>query len=574
MRIIESLGSDFDQAIGNQELVVFAGSGISIWRPTHLPTGIELSGTIARAVLGTDPDTTSLLRDPAFLSEYQALPFEIVMQQCPRLAYARRGLADVFANAQPNPVHRSIAGGLADGTVAHVVTTNYDCALEASLQSLRTSRVNRVIRADDSPGHNSVYLKIHGSADDSDGGGMVVALTDEKALPQWKWELLSELINGRVLVLVGYSGRDFELCPALERMQPRSVWWNTLPLADLPIGCRRVLDRHNGNLVSCDMRELLTRILGPVEPLQRDFGPLETWRWPTLDDVSLRVWGIGILNRLGYPAIAGNIAKKIESEVVGSEAEPTYWAQRGDAAHQRGQYRDAATHYENAAAIVAATDASLSSRYLLSASDNFRCYGRFLRGYRRMQRAVKLDSEDPIIAALAGTKALLFLRHLYQVTRPIPWLQRKIQRRARKLIEEVRSGLLEGGEYFDFQQLALWTRRFRLEHTLTAPPNLYAALPIDDGYRQLGYTMAQMIAFRDAVLIGGRVWTPAVEKEAVSLALKATSRGILAEAWKLYYLLLRRGVSAKRTYLKTSWAIFLQCQYNLPMRLWQILAMN
>src|SRR5205807_1843260 len=117
-----------------------------------------------------------------------------------------------------------------------------------------------------------------------------------------------------------------------------------------------------------------------------------------------------------------------------------------------------------AAALVESDDAMRAARYLLSASDNLRCSGRFARGYAQMRRGIRMGERDPAIAALAGTKSLLFLRHVYQIARLIPWLQPPLQRRARRIIEHVRRGLLDAGEYFDFQQLALWTRRFGLEH--------------------------------------------------------------------------------------------------------------
>ena len=570
MRVIRSIEPEVAAAIGDAP-VLLVGSGVSIWSPTRLPTGVELSQAIARATLASRAATKGLFADPNFGSQFRELPFEVVMQQCPRLESARCELAEIFADAESNAAHKAIAISLAEGRLSHVVTTNYDRGIEAALPS--GAAVAQVVRAEDSTsGH--VCFKIHGDAGKSGGNGMVVALSDERALPQWKWELLSRVVDGNTLVLVGYSGRDFEICPALERMHPRAVWWNTLSAVGLPVGCRRVLERHHGTLVLCDMRELLQGVLGPIDPLVREAGRAGCRDWPRLDAVALSIWGVGILNRLGYPAVAMELALEIEPSVVGTDVEAQYWAHRADAAHQGAQYREAARMYETAAGLVQSTDTSRYRRFLLSASDNLRCCGRVLHGYRALKRANADADRDAAVVAVAGTKALLFLRHGYQLARVLPWLQRRLRRRAQTLIEQVRRDLLQSGEYFDFQQLALWAQRFGLDLSLTAPPDLYAALPVEEGYRQLGYTMAEMMAFRDSVLLGKREWSSAAEDEALRLVALATSRGILAEAWKLHYLLARKSSAARGKHFMAALGLFLRCQYNIPMRLWQLVAMN
>jgi hypothetical protein len=269
------------------------------------------------------------------------------------------------------------------------------------------------------------------------------------------------------------------------------------------------------------------------------------------------------------------LARLLQPSLRGHPLEYAYWAQRADASHQRGRYRDAERFYERAADLLADSDPRGAARYLLNASDNARCSGRFIRGYLALRQAKRLPPPDPLIAALSGTKELLFLRHLYQLSRRIPPLRRAVQRRAARTIQSVSHHLLNAGEYFDFQQLALWSRRFALEHDVTRATELYAALPIDEGYRQLAYAMAQMMAFRDAVLLGHSRWTTEVESEAVGHADTADRLGLRAEAWKLNYLLLKR-VSWRRKarFLGPSWSHFVSCQYNIVMRVWQVVAMN
>ena len=73
---------------------------------------------------------------------------------------------------------------------------------------------------------NNLYFKIHGSVDiDIDGKNLIFALHHEGLLNPWKRELLAKMVRDKSLLIVGYSGLDFDICPLLLETQLKTVFW-------------------------------------------------------------------------------------------------------------------------------------------------------------------------------------------------------------------------------------------------------------------------------------------------------------------------------------------------------------
>src|SRR5581483_3293431 len=98
-----------------------------------------------------------------------------------------------------------------------------------------------------------VYFKIHGSLEPSPSkydGSVIFSLRHETILPDWKRQLLRQLLDGRQLVVLGYSGSDFEICPELQKAGASRILWLFRD------GCE-VAQRNN-------VRHLLSRVEGTV----------------------------------------------------------------------------------------------------------------------------------------------------------------------------------------------------------------------------------------------------------------------------------------------------------------------
>src|SRR5207244_716893 len=97
----------------------------------------------------------------------------------------------------------------------------------------------------------AAIFKIHGCVEHDqhrkpgEDRTMIYTLGREGELPPWKRRILYRLVAGRRLLVCGYSGRDFEICPELARLNADIVW-NIRKSENLTPNARRVLTAANG----------------------------------------------------------------------------------------------------------------------------------------------------------------------------------------------------------------------------------------------------------------------------------------------------------------------------------------
>ena len=113
--------------IGNT--VFLAGSAISLWAPTFIPTGQALTRDVAKllAEQARMPDKTDRI-----VEYITSTPFEYINNQCPRTDILGKVLPPLFYPKKPNVIHKAISVLVQKKVIASVVTTNYDNALESS----------------------------------------------------------------------------------------------------------------------------------------------------------------------------------------------------------------------------------------------------------------------------------------------------------------------------------------------------------------------------------------------------------------------------------------------------------
>jgi hypothetical protein len=203
------------RAAGN--ITVLLGSAISQFEPSGVPTGGAFSAAIGEH-LSAGSDHTARLQDVLWKTA-----FEHIMERCPAPRVVRGELSRSLRDTPPNDVHRAFARLATAGAVGHLVTTNYDTGLEGAfaeccptlpLAPVRRRNEARRLRG----GEPHVLFKIHGCALPHFARTIVFRLRDEAELPGWKRELLTRLVEGHPLLVAGYSGLDFEICPELGGM--------------------------------------------------------------------------------------------------------------------------------------------------------------------------------------------------------------------------------------------------------------------------------------------------------------------------------------------------------------------
>lgn len=218
---------DFDYA-QFRGAVLLVGSGMSADKESNLPNGKLVSdGLIQRLVrppMATAYQSLGLTTGARATIERIALdaPFEVVLQHYPDKLFCQDALRQTYSQGRWNRYHLAVKEAVEAGHFAHIITTNYDTLFEhAGIAA--TTVIDKLQRDTIDLARERALFKIHGCV--SQPSSLVFHLSQEGMLPKWKQEFLMELIRGRDLVVVGYSGRDFDICPILFRSPyTRMVW--------------------------------------------------------------------------------------------------------------------------------------------------------------------------------------------------------------------------------------------------------------------------------------------------------------------------------------------------------------
>ena len=300
---------------------------------------------------------------------------------------------------------------LFDGKIQSVITPNYDCCLDTAIASVfgvpigeNPGKVARVVNEYDSivasSCHSPIYFKIHGSTDDRSGKSLVFRLNQEGVLQPWKRELFRNNLRGKTLLVIGYSGSDFDICPEIALAHPKQIIWNFLSWNkdNIPPNIKFLSQRCDLIVIKGDMRDLLSRLFRPVTA---SFGKskldLDQLLKDTFDENCKDLWQIRIYNSINY-----NKAALIETSAQINQAHDpmtliSFLSEHAGAFASSGKYRDAAETHDRAARI--AQDKSISRdtfiTQLLLACDAWRCYGSFLKSVARYRKAASLIRDIP-----------------------------------------------------------------------------------------------------------------------------------------------------------------------------------
>jgi len=218
-----------------QELVLLVGAGVSCDAPTGLPTARAFLSELYRLTLPESVECP-LLFDPLYGPR-----FELVLDVLRRAFDSNLTLLHCFARVEPNENHRCLATLARQGAV--LVTTNFDVMLERALSVFGDARSYYLPRDFDSG--ESLLLSatpsvwhLHGAVEDHLSGeirtasviasiGDVLTQRHQLQLGGAKFRFLCQALEGRDLVVVGYSGSDdYDITQALIDVPGiRSVTW-------------------------------------------------------------------------------------------------------------------------------------------------------------------------------------------------------------------------------------------------------------------------------------------------------------------------------------------------------------
>jgi hypothetical protein len=586
MIAVENLTASQIGPLVDDPISLLLGSGISIWEPTSLPTGKVFGAAIFRTLFEDSVKDANAIAFEELEKLFSKIPFENVMEKCPDPLKLTALLTQIYNVTRYNNLHRLIAEALIKDKLSSIVTTNYDCCIDQALADLCGSAigpvigpVTRIFGEKDllsSTVNNHLYFKIHGSADDVTGESLIFQLRHESSLPEWKRTLLKSIIRNHTLLVIGYSGLDFEICPEISALKPAQVFWNVLSESDITPNARMVLEKNPGEIIVGDMRKLLSVTLGLV---QANVGSpsinIEAILRSNFSKESLLLWRARVLNNLSY----GRAALVVLNDLKANTSAPTktidVLEEQARGLHYIGAYKRAALTYEEATRVAKAIQLPNEIIYdlLLAACDNWRCYGGFRRASKKLREAETLAAQAAInrgaLLASGNLKHVLLLRRRYQIAELFgaSRYKNRVTRKAEVLLRASAEALLSSGRWFEVQQLRLWADRFDLPAEVTQPQGLYELPPSREGYEHLGFPMAQMMVFRDDVETGKRLPDRNAAGEALEKAELAIRLGLRTEVWKLNYLLLKKFPEHRnRRTLETFLRNFFACEYSLLMR--------
>lgn len=255
MRLPKNVSSAMSVIQSNS--ILFIGSAVSMFVPVEggdgLPTGLAV---VRRFLKELFPDWYG--KDQEFTKLVDKTPFEQLLEHYPHPEHLKATFSAFFDTNAFNPIHSVLVDEVINGSVEAIVTTNYDRCIEGAL-ACKGLAFSLIVTGKEERTEFPLF-KIHGTAENADS--IVATLGAEYCLPDWKLDVLGELVNGKHLVFLGYSGRDFDICPAIfsPLLQPLSITW-VEPADDesISVNLRRAKQRNAVNHVKQYFDQALSR---------------------------------------------------------------------------------------------------------------------------------------------------------------------------------------------------------------------------------------------------------------------------------------------------------------------------
>ncbi len=580
--------------VGTTPPVAFIGSGVSLWTPSNLPTGNQFTRSVF-SLLFKDDLGTPIDQNPTILKKYfDKLPFEVINDKCPDMNGIENLLRSIYDKYEPNPIHELFARLLFDGKIQSIITPNYDCCFDTAIArvfgvpiGIKLGKVIRVVNQQHSAlaqsRNASVYFKIHGSTDDKSGESLVFRLNQEGVLPQWKRKLFRNILQEKPLLVIGYSGSDFDICPEIALSHSERIIWNVLSWDErnIPPNIKFLAERCDLSIIIGDMRELLSVL---YRPITATFGKseldLERLLKDKFDDNCKIFWRIQVYNSINYNKSALVATSTQINKNHDQIALISLLSEYAGASASSGKYLEAAKSHDKAARIAQGTPVPKSTyiTQILLACDAWRCYGSFLRSVIRYSKAASIirnmPNPPPYLLADLDRNLLLLIRHPYDFFQKLQlsYLAKKMQMIASEAISRTINFYRENGAWYQLQQVGLWRERFHLHERVSVHWEEYETPFSNDGYQQLNFPMGRMMAFRHNLKQFDRLLTKDEANKAREFVADAKELGISPEVWKLSMLILLRTDKNEHSSKEIIDFIraFMSCQYSLLFRIWRL----
>lgn len=291
-------------------VTLLIGSGLSAEESNGLPSG----GAVSTEIFGRLFDY-SLRQDGDIIQKWAwTTPFEQLLNGHPDQSHLQDVFREAYGIDRANEWQKRLAEIAKRGHIGAIITTNYDTCIERALKDAQVPFSGIVGPGDKQVANAIPVFKVHGSADRKDEP-LVVSLRQEGLLPLWKESLFRKLCAGRPVYVIGYSGRDFDICPILFDTDCLRLLWLSADQTYASAHLRFAID--NPQLIR--KFELVAGSFNDLFQIQMPFRPAKgagnvadrIFEGATHDLASYQLWAAELFQAISCRVVAEDILARI-----------------------------------------------------------------------------------------------------------------------------------------------------------------------------------------------------------------------------------------------------------------------
>lgn len=583
LEILKLSIKEISELVEDKKISVLFGSFVSTWDPTNVISGMQFSSSLQSFIF---KDNHGNLFEPtidyAYLTMlYEKLPFEVINSHCPNKQAIIRIIQDFYQIDRPNLIHALFAELLNSGKINSIITTNYDRCFEGAINAIgerKKQSINYIVTEDDYRNRykteNPTLLKLHGSADRPET--MVYNLSQEGLLDEWKRSLFHQLIKDNILLIIGYSGIDFDICQEISVGKPYRVIWNFFNKNAVSINSHILEAKVNEIRLIGDMRHLIPLMFqndfkklvdrGAFASLTSNGKIIDYDSITNLDNYftkvdfrtrfanyftedELLVWQLRLLNTLCYATPAVNLAKKIiEKPSISWPLLVEVLSEYGGALSPNGKYKQAGKAHLRALQIAhkLKLDRQTKIRQINCASDAFRGGGNFLLAvvlhfYMCIELLFDISNEKQF-SYMKPRNEILLLQFFYRYAKKfhLNLIMSVMKKMVIRRIKKIDFDLKQSGNYFNINQLVLWAKGFDIRQEELFATHEVTILPPELGYEQLYFPLGKMMDFRNRMNSGELPANDVNRNQIRNYLDSAQKLGITPEVWKFEQLIRKK----------------------------------
>lgn len=396
MESTKTLQTSLADKFGSEAPVLLCGSLISAFSPTNIPNGASMTNVLFEFLLKeqvcfSESDLELIEKIYWGNDDFgSGMPFEMLFEGCSDIRSAKKMFREFFSSRECNSFHQEIIQFLKAGTISSIITPNYDDCFEQAA-AMHGFADYQPVYCPENIHENTLHscFYVHGSIRAKSSDDLVVTMSDEKIMPLWKKALITEMVRYRYVIVIGYSGLDFEICPVLQELITSGV-------------CKGIIYNNFSAKISYNMQQLLNAsppassnsnifCIGDVKIFMKtvfsvdvegemcrdglEFSKILSATFP--DKPANTLWAFRLLSSMGCVNQGLLLADEFVKDTTLTDSETkSLFHIKGALLYKSGRYVDAAESYKRARkiSINKSVRASNIQQDIMAFADELECY--------------------------------------------------------------------------------------------------------------------------------------------------------------------------------------------------------